>query len=287
MVGAGPAGLTAARELGRRGAKVTVFESRPKAGGILRYGIAPYRLGDEVIDQEVGRIEAMGVEIRLSTPVQGKDGLDALLRQGFDAVFVSTGLQVGNRVPLEGGELPQVVTALEFLASANVDGPLGDAFRLVHGKDVAVVGGGSVAMDVANTAREFGAKRVYALSLEGLDELPAAREEVEAAQAHHVIFEPQTRVTRVLAADGAVAGVETIEIDWKEPGKLVPSNAVDRTGTEGRLKVHAVVFAIRQSLDPDRERAVRASAQGAGRLARGCRRDRGDLRVTRLRRRRS
>ena len=255
VIGAGPAGLTAARELARRGVAVTVFEAQPKTGGILRYGIAPFRLGDELIDQEVGRIEAMGVEIKTGTPVAGKAGAKKLLDQGYDAVFLATGLQAGKRIPMEGSDLPQVPTALDFLASANTDGDRGEAKRLVAGKDVAVIGGGSVAMDVANTARRLGAGRVYAISLEGLDELPADPEEIALAQEHHVIFMPQNRVSRIVADGGAVAGIETIEIDWKEPGKPVPANAVDRPGTEGKLKVQAVVFAIRQDHD-DRAREL-------------------------------
>ena len=269
VVGAGPAGLTAARELVRRGATVTVFEAQPDAGGILRYGIAPMRLGPELIDQEVARIAEMGVDIRTDESIAGPDALEGLLARGFDAVFVAPGLQAGHALAVQGADLPQVVTALEFLASANTDGEDGRAYDLVHGKDVVVVGGGSVAMDVANTARAFGAGRITAVSLEGLDALPADRDEIAYAQRSHVIFRPQARVVRVLSDGGgdaaAVSGVETIEIDWKEPGSCAPSNAVDRPGTEGRIRAKTVVVAIGQKLDA---RGVEAT-RGLGRAARG------------------
>ncbi len=245
VIGAGPAGLTAARELARRGAEVTVFEEQPKAGGTLRYGIAPMRLGDELIDQEVARIEARGVKLETGKGVAEKSA-DSLLSEGFDAVFLATGLQQGARVPLDGAELPQVFTAVEFLSSANVQGESGDAYGLVRGKDVVVIGGGSVAMDAANTARSFGAKRIYAISLEGLGELPADRDEIELAHEHRVIFMPQTRVTSIIGSNGAVSAVQTIEIDWDQPGLFVPSNAIDRPGTEGRVLAQVVIFAVGQ-----------------------------------------
>ncbi|MBN1944337.1 MAG: NAD-dependent dihydropyrimidine dehydrogenase subunit PreA [Bradymonadales bacterium] len=249
VIGAGPSGLTAARELVRRGAAVTVFEAKPKAGGTLRYGIAPSRLGDELIDQEVARIESMGVVIKTDSPIAGEEGAKRLLEQGYDAVYLACGLPRGKTVPLPGADLPQVQSALQFLHSANTEGEGGQTYRLVHGRELVVVGGGSVAMDVAVTARRYGAAKVAAVSLEGLDELPADAEEIALAQDHCVVFRPRTRVTRILGSDGKVNGVETIEMEWKEPGLFIPSNALDRAGTEGRLRADAVVFAVGQGFD--------------------------------------
>jgi dihydropyrimidine dehydrogenase (NAD+) subunit PreA len=270
IVGAGPAGLAAARELARRGAEVTIFEARAKAGGMLRYGIAPIRLGDALIDEEVARIEAMGVTIRCDEPVADQQALDTLA-EAYDEVVVTPGLQAGRRFPLEGSDLSQVVTATDFLSSANVEGDngthQGEAARLCQGKRVLVIGGGSVAMDAANTAVELGAVRVVCASLEAVDELPADAAEVKLAHARAVVFRPSTRITRVVAGTGTekntVVGVETVEIAWKEPGVFLPANAEDLPGSEGRIPVDAVVLAIGQTFDETSQALLGGLERGA------------------------
>lgn len=244
IIGAGPAGLSAAALLAQRGYRVTIFEGREKAGGMLRYGVPPSRLTEAALDADLEEISALGVELRTDTLVSSENGAANLLKDGFAAVFVAPGLWQAHRLDLPGNDLEGASTALDFLD--DVHSSPGEAAALVKGKNVAIIGGGSVAMDVARCARELGAGRIYAIALESMTELPAQRDELEQALADGVIIKPQCRVTEILGEDGKVVGVKGVETEWIVPGKLVPQNARDIDGTSFRLRVDAVVQAIGQ-----------------------------------------
>ncbi|MBW2257512.1 MAG: FAD-dependent oxidoreductase [Deltaproteobacteria bacterium] len=242
----GPAGLAAAAKLVQYGYAVTVFEARPDLGGMLRYGVPRARLPIAVLEADLANIRDLGVTFRPSAPIEGENGALRLLDEGFAAVFVAPGLWKPYRLDLPGMDAKGVSTAIEFLATGLTDPHA--AANLVRDRNVAVIGGGSVAMDVAHTAKLLGANRIYSIALESMTELPAAEREFDSALAEGVIFKPQCQVTRVLVEDGAVSGVEGVETEWIEPGKLVPSNARPIEGTFFRLRVGAVILSIGQGL---------------------------------------
>jgi len=244
VVGAGPAGLTAAARLARRGYQVTVLERRAEAGGMLRYGVPRSRLSSEALRGDLEELEALGVAFKLEHEVAGDDPAATLLGQGYNAVFVGTGLWKARTLDLPGMDLHGVTTAIAFLDDGQAAPERCEA--LVKGKNVAIVGGGSVAMDVARVAREHGAARLYAVALEGMDELPAEPGELEEARADGLQILGRHRLTRVLGEGGKVTGAEGVEIAWIEPGKLVPENARDIQGTAFKLRVDAVIQAIGQ-----------------------------------------
>jgi NADPH-dependent glutamate synthase beta subunit-like oxidoreductase len=263
VVGAGPAGLAAAAKLAQYGYAITVFESRPELGGMLRYGVPRARLPDEVLEADLEDIRDLGIDFRPSAPIEGENGALRLLDEGFAAVFVAPGLWRPYRLDMPGMDAKGVSTAIAFLATSLTDPDA--AAALVRGRNVAVIGGGSVAMDVAHTAQLLGAERIYSIALESMTELPAAEREFEGALAEGVIFKPQCQVTRVLVEDGAVTGVEGHETEWIEPGKLVPSNARPVEGTFFRLRVGAVIQSIGQGLT-DAAGMMVAAASEAGAL---------------------
>jgi len=247
VVGAGPSGIAAAARLAGHGYSVTLFEAREQAGGMLRYGVPASRLTDARLDADLDEVLALGVELRTGTAVAGEDGAASLLEDGYAAVFLAPGLWRAYALDLPGMDLDGVTTALDFLADCHVAPD--EARALVEGVNVAIIGGGSVAMDVATCARELGAGRVYSIALESMTELPAMEDELDAARKEGVVIKPQCQVTQVLGADGRVAGIEGHETEWIEPGKLVPSNARPIEGTSWRLKVGAVVQAIGQGVE--------------------------------------
>ena len=261
IVGAGPAGLAAAAQLARHGYGVTLFEARGAAGGMLRYGVPRSRLSDELLDADLAEIAELGVELKLDHKLEGEDAGLALLEDGYAAVFVATGLWKAYQLDLPGVDLKGVSHALKFLDRARHK-PNG-ARNLVQGRNVAIIGGGSVAMDVARCARELGADRIYAIALEGPTELPAQTAELNDAQKDGVILMPCCKATEILGDGKIVTGIKGVQTEWILPGNLKPDNAREVEGTSWQLKVGAVIQAIGQGPTAS-ARGVVASAAKEG-----------------------
>lgn len=201
VIGGGPAGLSCAFYLAQKGYFPTVFEKNERAGGMLTYGIPSYKLAKNVIDAEIDIMREMGVEIKLGVEV-GKDvTLDKLREQGYKAFYIAIGCQGGKLLGLDGENAPNVTTAVEFLKTANCGG------RKVEGRTV-VVGGGNVAIDAARVSARSGAESVTMLCLEGRDEMPASKEEVEEAQTDGVEVKNGWGPVRVICENGVATAVE-------------------------------------------------------------------------------
>jgi len=205
VVGSGPAGLAAAFYLRKQGHAVTVFETRDKAGGMMRYGIPAYRLPHKILDKEIQDIIDLGIDFKPNQTL-GKDFTLAQLRDdGFEAVFIGVGAQLSRRISLEGCDLPGVMWGVDFLKE------VADGKDVKLKENVLVIGGGNVAVDVAQTALRCGAKDVSMASLEGLDEMPASPWEVESAVAEGVKLMPSWGPEKILSKDGLVTGIDLVE----------------------------------------------------------------------------
>jgi len=266
VVGAGPAGLACAHDLALMGHTVTIFEAGDAPGGMLRSGIPPYRLPREIIDCEADFIRYLGVEFRYGTEV-GVDVTFEGLKEDFDAVFLGPGCRKGKGLPIPGADLEGVLTAVDLLAAVNLGHPLD------IGKRVIVVGGGSVAADVARSVRLTGGtsrpeedhhrllvdaamvaartldREVTMISLESRDEMPADPEEIEAAEEEGIRLLPRTGPREVLAdEDGRVRGLKTIDVArvFDADGRFSPEFL---DGTEKEVEGDTVVLAIGQVAD--------------------------------------
>lgn len=242
IVGGGPAGLSCAAELAKAGVDVTVHEARPAVGGNLRFGVPEFRLNAEFFERELQDILKLGVKLVCNARI-GADGADRLLGEGYAAVFLATGIWKAKTLDVPGWGLGNVTTSTEFLEAMRSGGS--ERIRaMVAGRNVAVAGGGSVAVDVACTSRVLGASKVYMLYRRSLREMPASQDELEMAAANAVSIRAQSVVTRLIGEDGHVVGLEGIETDWKVPGDVSAANLVTVPGTEFKLKVDAFVAAI-------------------------------------------
>ncbi|MFO8088494.1 MAG: FAD-dependent oxidoreductase, partial [Desulfatiglandaceae bacterium] len=240
IVGSGPAGLTAAWFLRRKGHKVTVFEAREKPGGMLRYGIPAYRLPDDVLEREINGVVALGVELKTGMRLGENIDLERL-KKDYDAVLVAVGLWLSRRLPLEGAELDGVSWGLEFLISAREGG------APETGQNLVVVGGGNVAVDVALTALRLGARRVTMACLESLNEMPASPREIEIAVEEGVALLPSWGPRRICGDNGRVSSVELVRCTsvFDESGSFCPM-----FGEETReIPVDQVILAVGQQGD--------------------------------------
>ncbi len=242
VVGAGPAGLTAAVFLARQGHAVTVYEAAAEAGGMLRWAIPEYRLPGQVLKREIEEIEKSGVRILTSSPMSAAVLIDEFKQGTWDAIFLATGAQQSRKLDIEGGALPGVHWGLEFLKEAR-QGKIED----LNGKGV-VIGGGNVALDAAMTALRLGASKVDLACLEQRDEMPAYAWDIEEAEEEGVAIHPGWGPLRIEDGDGRVRGVELQRClsVFDENGNFRPSFD---PGQRTKLEADFVILAIGQKPD--------------------------------------
>jgi len=253
IVGGGPAGLSAAYQLRRRGFQVTLFESKPQLGGLLRYGIPDYRLDKAVLDGEIARIVDLGIDVRLGRAIDDAEALKAL-RDSHGAVYLATGASLAKRVPGLDYAAPWIIDSADYLAAANSGSPARCGERLV------VIGGGSAAMDVARTARRLG-KQVTVLALEPENRLPAQRVEVDEAMEEGITFVCGAMM-RSVEAGATGLRLRCERVDFK-PGEKRGEFTVTPIGDSAfALDADVIVPSIGQNADLGRWRAL-IGAEGA------------------------
>jgi heterodisulfide reductase subunit A-like polyferredoxin len=233
VVGAGPSGLTAAHDLVKMGYRVTVFEALPVAGGLMRTGIPVHRLPKGTLQRDIDDILALGVELKLDSPV--KDPTQ-LLADGYDAVYLATGTYKKVRLGIEGENLDGVLSAIAMLRQVN----LGQQVQI--GQRVAVLGSGITAVDAAAVSLRLGARDVHLIHRRPIDEIPAYQWELEEVAREGVNLILGHRATCILGQDGKVTGVEHAEAKRGRKLEIV-------AGTEARLTVDTVIIAVGQYSD--------------------------------------
>ena len=276
VIGAGPAGIAAAHDLALMGYRVTVFEATEQAGGMMRHGIPEFRLSRSLIEKEIQKVRQLGVEIKLRTPLTEDFGIKELRSAGYDAVFLSVGVQRGREMNIEGSNLDGVVKAIDYLLNMN------NGYRVDLGQKVLVIGGGFVAfdaarmalraglessehpdaesseglhaaIDAARTALRAGAVEVHIASLESFAEMPVmrttqGREEFEEAEREGVHFIPQRGAKRFFGENDRLKGVEFIGVKrtYDENGRFNPVYDPDISET---FEADSIILAIGQQAD--------------------------------------
>ena len=253
VVGSGPAGLTCAGDLARKGYDVTVFEALHLAGGVLVYGIPEFRLPKAIVQKEVDGLKAMGVTIATDTVIGRTISIDELMEeQGFEAVFIGSGAGLPMFMDIPGVNYRGVYSANEFLTRINLmKAYLPDSDTPIQRpKKVAVVGGGNVAMDAARCAKRLGAE-VYIVYRRGMEELPARKEEVEHAEEEGIIFKTLCNPVEIFADENDdVNKIRCIRMELGEPDASGRRRPIEVPGSEFEIDVDCVIMSLGTSPNP-------------------------------------
>ena len=261
VIGSGPSGLTCAGDLAKKGYAVTVFEALHTAGGVLVYGIPEFRLPKDIVQKEIDGLKALGVDVQTNMVIGRVLSIDELLEQGYEAVFIGSGAGLPRFMNIPGENLKGVYSANEFLTRVNLMKAYqpGSDTPIEHAKRVAVVGGGTVAMDAARCAKRLGAEEVFIVYRRSEKELPARAEEVEHAKEEGIVFHLLNNPTQILGDEnGNVKGMECIRMELGEPDASGRRRPVEVPGSEFTLDVDCVIMAIGTSPNP----LIKSTTQG-------------------------
>ncbi|UCB46042.1 MAG: FAD-dependent oxidoreductase [Spirochaetota bacterium] len=244
IIGAGPAGLTCAADLAYRGFGITVFESLEAAGGMMAFGIPAYRLPRDILQIEIAAIEALGVDIRLDTPIKTKSAFDEIVKE-FDAVFIATGAQKPLHLDIEGEDEVEhgVIDWVNYLQEVST----GRGKK--PGDSVVIIGGGNTAVDCARVSLRLGAKDVRIVYRRSRKEMPAYENEVTEAQEEGVRFQFLSCPVKLLHKDGNLYGVECVRMRLGEKDASGRRKAIPIQGSRFTISCDAIIPAIGQQLD--------------------------------------
>lgn len=269
VVGAGPAGLTCAGDLAKKGYHVSVFEALHVAGGVLMYGIPEFRLPKAIVQNEIEGLKNMGVDIETNMVIGRSESVDDLFDAGYEAVFIGSGAGLPNFMNMPGENLKGVYSANEFLTRCNLMKAYkeGSDTPIQHPKRAVIVGGGNVAMDAARCAKRLGVEEVTIVYRRSMEELPARKEEVEHAMEEGIIFNLLTNPVRVLGNEnGWVKGMECVKMELGEPDESGRRRPVEIKDSNFVLDVDCMIMAIGTSPNP----LIRSTTEGLETNRKGC-----------------
>ena len=269
VVGSGPAGLTCASDLAKKGYKVSVFEALHTAGGVLVYGIPEFRLPKAIVANEVTKLEALGVEVMTNMVIGRVLTIDELFEMGYKAVFVGSGAGLPMFMNIPGESLKGVMSANEYLTRTNLMKAYSEEADtpVIKSKAVAVVGGGNVAMDAARCAMRLGAEHVYVVYRRGEAEMPARLEEQHHAKEEGIEFKTLCNPLKIVGDEnGRVCGMECIRMELGEPDASGRRRPIAIEGSEFMLDVDTVIMSLGTSPNP----LIRSTTPGLDTNRKGC-----------------
>lgn len=270
VIGAGPAGLTCAGDLAKKGYAVTIYEALHLTGGVLVYGIPEFRLPKSIVQKEVDSLKALGVDVECNSVIGKVLTIDELMDDmGYEAVFIGSGAGLPRFMGIPGEALNGVYSANEFLTRVNLMKAYkeGSDTPIKKNRQVAVVGGGNVAMDAARSALRLGAEKVYIVYRRGMEELPARKEEVEHAEEEGIIFKTLCNPVEVLGDEkGFVKGIKCVEMELGEPDASGRRRPIEKPDSEFVLDIDCMIMSIGTSPNP----LIKSTTKGLDTNKHGC-----------------